>query len=171
MLVADLNGDGRPDVVVGGTGGVEVLDDQAGGTLGPAIPLPESLTYPTVAVADLNGDGRPDLIVAGIDPAKNNATYLDVQLSQGAGAFAAPTSYQLGQGGYSAPLLDVADLNGDARPDVIVGGAVLLNNGDGTLAVSPTGVHDRDCRPGRCRPERRRGPGRRFRRPRRFQRF
>jgi Na+-translocating ferredoxin:NAD+ oxidoreductase RnfD subunit len=63
-VAADLNGDGRPDLVVTTTSGVDLLWNTGRGTF-----TRETLRafgwYTGAAVADVNGDGRPDLFVAG----------------------------------------------------------------------------------------------------------
>jgi len=68
LAVSDLNGDGRPDVVYGGNGGLIVRLNQGGGILGPEQhwALDSTITWPVqqVVVADLDGDQRPDLAVA-----------------------------------------------------------------------------------------------------------
>jgi len=65
IVVTDVNGDGIPDIVVGGTTATSVLLGSATtrGTFGAAT------NYATpsaneIAVADVNGDGKPDIIVA-----------------------------------------------------------------------------------------------------------
>jgi len=60
---ADLNGDGRPDLVVTTTQGVKILwNDGHGFTESTLWP---SGWYTGAAIADVNGDGRPDIFVAG----------------------------------------------------------------------------------------------------------
>jgi hypothetical protein len=64
IVVADVNGDGHLDIVVGGTQGVTVLL-QNPSSLGTFT----STSYPVpfaneIAVADANGDGLPDIIVS-----------------------------------------------------------------------------------------------------------
>ena len=71
MTVGDLNGDGRPDLIVSGYAGsgplAVLLNTTPVGASTPSFAPP--LIYPTgayphtPAVADLNGDGRPDLVV------------------------------------------------------------------------------------------------------------
>ena len=63
-VAADLNGDGRTDLVVTTTSGVQMLWNTGHGTFTEAG-LRASGWYTGAAVADVNGDGRPDLFVAG----------------------------------------------------------------------------------------------------------
>jgi len=67
---ADLMGNGRPDLVVTTTRGVDVLWNNGDGTFTTRA-LPAHGWYTGVAVADVNGDGRPDVFVAGYaDPSE-----------------------------------------------------------------------------------------------------
>jgi len=81
-------------------------------------------------LTDLNADGKADLIVA------NSNSTVGVLLGNGDGSFQTPgVNYPVT--GAPLPLL-TADMNGDAKPDIIVGTAgdvsILLNNGNGTFA-------------------------------------
>jgi hypothetical protein len=65
VVVVDVNGDGHPDIVVGGTNAVSVLLQNAAtaGTFTAAVNY--SVTDANeIAVADINGDGLPDVVVA-----------------------------------------------------------------------------------------------------------
>jgi hypothetical protein len=97
-----------------------------------------------VAVADVNGDGKPDIVVANNGTSSDNAGNgtVGVLLSKGDGTFEAASSYATG--GYDAASVAVADLNGDGKPDLIVGNCcddtlingivgVLFGIGDGTF--------------------------------------
>ncbi len=64
IVVTDVNGDGHPDIVIGGTNAVSVLLQSAsgGGTFMAAVNYTVSNAN-QIAVADVNGDGHPDIIV------------------------------------------------------------------------------------------------------------
>ena len=65
---ADLNGDGRPDLIVTTTTGIKLLWNNGNGTFSEgarAAGMTASGWYTGVAVADVNGDGRPDVFISG----------------------------------------------------------------------------------------------------------
>jgi hypothetical protein len=74
----------------------------------------------SVAVADVNGDGKPDLLVANgcADSTCINSS-VGVLLGNGDGTFQSAASY--GSGGYEAYSVAVVDVNGDGKPDLLVG--------------------------------------------------
>lgn len=147
VAVADVNGDGKPDIIVlnqfeGKSSSLGVLIGNGDGTFKAAVIYDAGGRMSnSVAIADVNGDGRPDLIVAN-ECAEGNDVYctsdggtVSVLLGNGDGTFQAPQSYNSGgQGGNS---IVVSDLNMDGKLDVLVvhGGnlSVLFGNGDGTF--------------------------------------
>ena len=132
-VAADLNGDGRTDIAVTTTSGVDVLWNE-GGTFRTTA-LPGNGWYTGIASADVNGDGRPDLFVAGYsdpnDPVPgslagfptNIAGVRDLLfLNAGGGTFrevgvAAGLEASAFRHGLGAQFMDV---NGDGRPDLYV---------------------------------------------------
>jgi flagellin-like hook-associated protein FlgL len=128
---ADLNGDGRIDIISSSSGGaVRVLTGNGDGTfLAPLSFAGVTNIYQTEAV-DVNGDGKLDLVTA--DGGFNTAS---VYLGNGNGTFRARQSFNTYN---SAFTITAADYNGDGRMDIASsdsGGAsvIFLGNGDGTF--------------------------------------
>lgn len=140
LAVADLNGDGKLDVVATNSEnpGLTVWLGNGDGTFQAAttIPLPgfSSLAY-SVAVGDLNGDGIPDLALAlSTTTGGGGQGAVAILLGNGDGTFQSPSEMSaLGP----AFAIRIADFNRDGKPDLVVGewvgGEVFFGNGDGTF--------------------------------------
>ncbi|MCB9537269.1 MAG: VCBS repeat-containing protein [Myxococcales bacterium] len=139
LVLADVTGDGRADVVAAHDGpGVVVYAGDGAGGLGAPTPLTlAGLGAPGgLAVVDLDGDGALDVLV-------NDAANHQVLRAAGLGreAFGAPRrTYEAGGSPWNVVP---ADLDGDAWPDLVVLDEApptlrpFLNNGDGTLRAGP----------------------------------
>ena len=147
IAVADLNGDGRSDVIAadcpaGGEtcfnseGEVVVLLAKPDGTLAPALAYDSGgKVAATLAIADVNLDGHADVLVGN---AAACSTYCEgsvgVLLGNGDGTLRAALTFA----SWLPDSVVVGELNGDGNPDVITTSSgidlgVLLGNGDGTF--------------------------------------
>jgi hypothetical protein len=137
IAVGDVNGDGKPDILVGNDNGTS--EGSVGVLIGNGDGTFESVkTYRTgghsvnsIAVADVNADGRLDVLVL-------QAEGVAVLLGNGDGSFQAPISHPIDlRDLYGIGAIAVSDLNADGHPDLVValplGVGVLFGNGDGTF--------------------------------------
>ena len=133
VQLADLNGDGKPDIVTGNEDGiVSVLLNLGDGTFGPKHDYERggdgALADGTFfAIGDLNGDDKPDLATSnGFESAKG----ISVLLNNGDGTFGARHDYSLAAG---AQTIAAGDFNQDGKLDLVTddfgGLTVLLNDG------------------------------------------
>jgi hypothetical protein len=129
--VADLNNDGKLDLLISGNNAAGAVLGNGDGTFQlaasqvtliyapsgtPAAPSPESVI---VLAADLNQDGHPDAVVF-----NGTLGVLSLSLNDGNGGFPQTQStsytYQFAADSYSVA---VADFNGDGLPDIVVSNA------------------------------------------------
>jgi hypothetical protein len=154
LQVADVNGDGKPDVLAASVCStaacpipvVAVLLGNGDGTFQPPVTYDSGLQARSLAVADLNKDGKLDLVVAGDYVPGRPLTLISVLLGNGDGTFQSAVTYGSG----TAVSVVLSDVNDDGRLDALVtilcsdayckSGflGVLLGNGDGTFQPALT---------------------------------
>ena len=129
MAAADVNGDGKLDVIFTAQNGASlaVYLGKGDGTFGSPIYYTSTGFSTGLVVADFNKDGKPDIAV----PCPPS---LCVLIGNGDGTFQSPQKY--GTAGAASPIV-LGDFNGDGKFDVAAGPFVYLGNGDGTF-LAPT---------------------------------
>ena len=147
--VGDVNGDGQLDIVATATATgpsraqqlplsralTLLLSDGRGGFRSSQLPLRTGEPWFAV-ISDLNGDRKPDIVAT-----HHELNQLTVLIGDGKGGFVEATTspFDFGHNAYHAV---VADVNGDAKMDVIAAGGdsvrVMLGDGRGGFATGPT---------------------------------
>jgi hypothetical protein len=143
MQVADLNGDGLPDVVSTGPNGIYISYARKDGTLdtAPAYEVTQVIGYQTLA--DFNEDGNPDVAATG-------DTSIELNLGKSDGTFQGPIALPSGGIDFSTPLSSTnahilhGDFNGDHHQDIIAIGSsatyqydnyILFGDGKGSFTT------------------------------------
>lgn len=134
LAVGKVNSDAFADIVVAFSTGVVVFRGKSDGVEGPNYTAQTNATD-DVAIGDIDGDGTPDLafVVAG------TSGQLGVMRGLGGAAFAAPVTRDVANLG---KVIDIADIDGDGRGDVIAAriqtgtNAVLVAHGNANATLA-----------------------------------
>lgn len=130
VVAIDINGVGRPDLVVANDNPnwLTVLTNNGSGGFGSNMTLSVEGYAPSVTTVDVDGDGRPDLICANI----GSTNTVEILTNNGSGGFGFNTSFVVGK---NPVWVAAADLNGDGRPDLVTANYNTEENDSGTLTV------------------------------------
>lgn len=133
-VIADLDGDSRPDLVLPGTGGgrtrlgcTVLLNSASGWKAAAATGIPQDQAWRGCAVGDLDGDDKPDLVLTGL-------RLLAVFRNVGAGQFSrVDPGLNHSDRWYTAPCF--LDANRDGQMDCYVGAYVTFNRASPRFSV------------------------------------
>ena len=153
LAVADLNGDGKPDLV---------LTNHDSDTVGVMMGIGDGTFYApvnyivpggpaSVVIGDFNGDHNLDLAIA-----SDTASTVSVLLGNPGGSFPALLNYSAGAGSNFQVSTAAADFNGDGKMDLVAYSpqssstylTISMGNGDGSfqtrlpfkVGIAPTSV-------------------------------
>lgn len=126
---ADLNGDGRTDLVVSDSGfpGVLVVLATGPGTFAPATRLTAGSRSTGIAVGDMDNDGDIDIALPGF---ANNL--VEVFRNNGNGTFSPRTTNAVGQ---QPVAVAIGDFTGDGLADLAVANSFISAPGTGTVTL------------------------------------
>ncbi len=132
LAMADVDGDGRMDLVIDAHDAIEVFRGNGNGTFqGPVFTrIAHEAGFGVMAVGDLNQDGIPDVVLQ-----EFYLNTVNLYFGKGDGTFGAAQVLNF-PGDGPAQAIAIADLNGDGIPDLVDDLVeVALGQGHGSFAT------------------------------------
>jgi len=120
VAIADIDGDGKPDIAIAIAGGVSfLLNESTQGVVSflSQTPIDTGTSFWAIYLKDIDMDGKPDLIVSA---GGGDSTHVYIFLNQsvkGGVAFSHAFFAFLGLG--PRAIGGVADMDGDGKPDIV----------------------------------------------------
>jgi hypothetical protein len=112
IAMADVDADGRLDVVTAADAFVSVLVNAGEGAFAPRVDYPITAGSTSIAIGDVDGDDRPDIVVGG-----DGGGSVELLLNTGGARF---RNVALCLCGGLSPSVALGDLDGDGSTDVVV---------------------------------------------------
>ncbi|HMF73408.1 MAG TPA: FG-GAP-like repeat-containing protein, partial [Flavitalea sp.] len=148
IATADINGDGKPEILSASSDGIGILPNTAtsgsisSGSFGTVVYLATGNTFRSLVAADIDGDQRPD-IIAGGDATGLLSILQNIHSSGNISSASFSTKVDLSIGSNNPSDIAVGDLDADGKPDIIVPNTAENNvsvfKNTGTQSVITTG--------------------------------
>ena len=137
VAVGDVDGDGKPDMVVVTNANISVfLNTSVSGTVSFAtkVDFTSGFTGPVFgALGDIDGDGKPDIVTA--NPSANSVSVRLNTSTVGSVSFATKVDFA---SGLTSTSVAIGDLDGDGKPDLAVTNAEASTNNVSVLRNTST---------------------------------
>jgi hypothetical protein len=139
----DLDGDGKPDIIIADDGGKKTLILRNTGGNGTAsfetaLTITTSGNQTSLNVGDIDGDGKLDLVEVDKTNSSFVSIYLNTTVAIGSISFSAATNLITGANNHKLRNVAISDLDGDGKADIAVvnnEGNVLLYRNTGSVGT------------------------------------
>lgn len=149
VATGDIDGDGDADVAVMSGNALSVYRNNGAAVLSPAFSraysTPNCCTYSgysDIAISDVNQDGKRDLAISVGTYDYGGEPQIQIMHGNGDGTFQATTYYRYPNDpaagrpvGYHTTSIEVADVSGDSRPDLVLGAQRTWGPGRASVIV------------------------------------